>query len=68
VQNAIGFEPVCKNNNEIAYYFAAILNKFQYDLIIKTIATGLSFRQIMNVIKVFCDMADTGRKVEHINC
>ena len=63
----IGFEPINNENNEIDCYQAIIQNGFQYDLVISTIANGLSFCQTMNVIEGFRDMTGMGNKIGYIN-
>ena len=63
----IGFEPIDNENNEIDCYQAIIQNGFQYDLVISTIANGLSFRQTMNVIEGFRDMTGMGNKIGYIS-
>ena len=66
-KDIIGFEPIHNDNVEIECYIVTISNTFQYQVIIKTVGNGLSFRQAACVIKDLRDMTGLGCKIGNIS-
>ena len=50
-KDMIGFEPIHHASDATEYYRAINPNNFQYDVVMKTIANGLSLRQAMGAIE-----------------